>query len=73
MRRSFSIKIEPLGGTHIETACKDAIDIAGKLNCCIGFTFNGVDMFAYSNSDVDDMINRYNYQIGIREMMFDGK
>ena len=53
------IKVELLAGTDIRDACYDICELAQRSSCMIESNFNGMTLFATSNSKPEDLIDEY--------------
>lgn len=52
-------KFEPAIGTDIEDACSKAVDLARKHDCKVEFTFNDIDLVAYTTDNGSDVSGRW--------------
>ena len=53
------INTEVLGGASIHQACEDAIELAKKTDCTVGFRYHGVEIFARDYSKPSTLIEDY--------------
>lgn len=42
---------EPMCGTYIDSACKEAVSLANSNMVCVEFVFNGLQMYANPGDD----------------------
>ena len=59
------LKADFIVGTNIESACKEAILLARRLDCCIEFKFNHIPMFAHPLSTLEKMMKDWLFFIFI--------
>ena len=67
---NFILHLEVLPGCTIESAIKDAITLANRLDISVRFEFNGVKMFIHKSSDEAKELERFNRWINDKEMIF---
>lgn len=56
---SLHLKVEVLGGSSIHDACKEACDLADRINVTIDFKFNGVTCIAHPGTDPSDLAKNW--------------
>lgn len=61
---NFYLKLETYGGVEIDNCCKEACELATKLELTIDFEFNGVTCQAYPNTNWEDLSLNYRDAIG---------
>lgn len=57
---SLHLNVEVLGGSSIHDACKEACDLADRINVTVDFKFNGVTCIAHPGTDPGDLAKNWN-------------
>ena len=63
---TLMIEAEPLAGSTVERAVKDAIRVAAALDVGIRFDRNGVKLFVFGHSDAGEKLARYNAELSVQ-------
>jgi len=59
----IAINVKVTGGTRIEQAAKETIQLADKLDCVVDFEFNGVKLFAQGGMTVAEIVDTYHEKL----------
>jgi hypothetical protein len=60
---SLELHVDIFAGADIETTCKEAIELATKLNLIVTFNFNGVTVMAKPNVTPSKLVERWREEL----------